>query len=353
MNFSVQLDNYRQLINQGLEDFFKSAKPKLGERLNANEKAALGYLEEFSLRRAKRLRGALTIFTYEQLAARPNPSIVNAGLALELIQSYLLIIDDVMDQSDLRRGKSSLHKLISDDNKAGDEHLTEMLAVNIALLAAHFAQLTLLEVDEEPDRLNQASKFLHQNVALTAYGQIDDLYNHIKSSPKEAEVIKMYEKKSGYYSFVGPMQVGAALAGQYSIKSAAELSSIGIPAGVGFQVQDDILGLFGDEQTTGKSAADDLREGKLTLLIYYALQLASKKDQMVIKKLLGNKSVSSLDVERLRSIVQKSGALDGARRKAETSIGESKKAILSSTIFSDEAKLFLCNLLDFVIKRNS
>ncbi len=352
--FEQTLKNYRAEIDQALSDFFK--KEANSEILAQTEhgKQAFERLGEFALRPGKRLRGALAMFVYGSLTDKPNPSIINAALALELVQDYLLIIDDVMDRSKKRRGKPTVHELILAKDLAGkDRHLANMLAVNTGLLAAHMAQSVLLKVDEQPQNLINASDVLQRNIAVTAYGQIDDLYNDLNAAADEDQTISLYQRKNSYYSFISPMQLGAALAGRSDALAAAEIADIGLPAGVAFQLQDDILGLFGDEETTGKSSSDDLREGKYTLLILYALKRADAKGAEKIRHALGNQELTAFEAEQVRSIIRDSGALQEVAAKAQQFCTKSKEALISSTVFDEPSKQFLTQLVEFVVNRKA
>lgn len=348
--FTKQLAAYREEIDAALDNFFKSQAASEILARTKHGPQSFEMLRQFALRPGKRLRGALAIFTYESLSGQQNPSIINAALAMELVQDYLLIIDDVMDRSDLRRGQPTIHELIKKE-LGPDEHHANMLAINIGLLASHMAQSVLLEVTESAERLVAASKVLQENIAITAYGQIDDLYNDLQASAGEDEIINLYQRKNSYYSFVSPMLLGAALAGRSDTVSASQIAAIGLPAGVAFQLQDDILGLFGDESVTGKSSSDDLREGKFTLLVMYALEKAGAKDAARIRRALGNPGLTKAEAREVRTIIERCGALEKTRQRAQDFCVRSKEAVTSSTIFDEPNKQFLLQLIEFVVNR--
>lgn len=351
MNQLDALDGYRQRISVAMEQYWATAQPPASLPLmTVPEKQAFSYLKEFSLRPAKRIRGGLTLFAYERLSKKNTPSIINAALAVELVQNYFLIIDDVMDRSETRRGGPSIHQQIRKDSKAS-EHMANMLAVTVGLMASHLAQLILLEVDEKAQNLIEATRILQDNILVTAYGQIDDLYNQLGRGPSEADIIGMYERKNSYYSIINPIAVGAALAGKYDAKTLRQIENIGRPAGVAFQIQDDILGMFGQEGITGKPASDDLREGKLTLLMLYTLERVSSKQAALVRRVLGNQAASASEISEVKDIVRQSGALEAAAQKANYYAGQSKKELASATIFDNQAKEFLSNIIDFLVSR--
>ncbi|HEU5004899.1 MAG TPA: polyprenyl synthetase family protein [Candidatus Saccharimonadales bacterium] len=346
-----QLESYRQRIDNALADFFESDLSAGGLELNDYELKLLGYLKEFTLRPGKRLRGALTLFAYESLAGESSDSIINAAIAQELVQSYLCIIDDVMDRSPERRGKPTVHRLLAAELGKSSEYLASMMAINVGLLGEHLASYILSLIEAEPARLSQASQVLHRNILATVYGQMDDLNNDLKVQATEAQIIHLLEMKVSYYSFISPLQLGAILAGKAEPDFMKEIESIGRPAGVAFQLQDDLLGLFGNPTETGKSAQDDLKEGKFTLLMLYTLERAGHQNAGLVRKALGNQHLSQSEFEEVQAIVENCGARSAVEAKAQEFSTKTKKAITSSS-FDQAAKDFLSDLIDYVTSRN-
>ncbi|MEM0312098.1 MAG: polyprenyl synthetase family protein, partial [Thermoplasmatales archaeon] len=115
------------------------------------------------------------------------------------------------------------------------------------------------------------------------------------------------------YTINGPIKMGATLAGYEDV---GRLDDYGIPLGIAFQIQDDILGMFGDEQQIGKSILSDFLEGKKTHLILYTYQLADSQDADFVRQRLG-KSISIDEFNTVREIIKKSGALDKTKNLAE------------------------------------
>src|SRR4030042_6057598 len=109
-----------------------------------------------------------------------------------------------------------------------------------------------------------------------------------KKKTTEKEVLKMYEYKTAKYTIEGPLHLGAILAGADD-KLLKTFSAYAIPVGIAFQIQDDILGLFGDEKKLGKPVGSDIRQGKFTILAAKAVEKASGKQKKIIKNILGKK----------------------------------------------------------------
>lgn len=349
-NLDSVLQKYRLDIDKAIDDYFSSSKPSLGLTLGKHEQRALDALKEFSLRPGKRIRGSLALFSYDHFSSKQNPSIINLAIALELIQNYLLIIDDVMDRSSSRRGEPSLHKIFESQGVA-NEHIAQMMAINVGLLAQHMASSLLCTVNEDPDDIRLATAIFHKNIAATGYGQFDDLINTQIGVLKESELLRLYELKASYYTFVNPLQTGAILAGRHEPQLMKHIEKIGLPAGVAFQLQDDILGVFGAEEQTGKSNLDDLREGKITLLILYTLERAAEGQKEQVRKALGNKKLTADEHKSVQSIIEESGARGRVEEKAKSYCREAQEQILSSKYFDAQAKDFLLELLNYVVNR--
>ena len=349
-SFVSALEVYRENINAGILNYFEAEASHFEINLDEREQHCFELLKDFCTRPGKRFRGALTLFSYEYFSKnKNNPSSIYAGIAVELVQNYLLIVDDVMDKSLTRRGKPTLHKLLESE-KGLDEHTAGMLAINVGLLAAHMANHCLSLVDEDSQNVKAALAILNKNVGTTVYGQIDDLYNTAIHSD-EPQIMRLYEMKNSYYTFINPLQIGAVLAGQSGQQTLEELAAIGRPAGIAFQLQDDLLGMFGDEEVTGKSSSDDLREGKFTLLILQALNLANAADKNKILKALGNQAVQPDEVQAIKKIIEACGARQAVAAKAEKYSKETKQLLEKSQILDKQAKNFLSSAVEYVTNR--
>jgi geranylgeranyl pyrophosphate synthase len=141
----------------------------------------------------------------------------------------------------------------------------------------------------------------------------------------------MTNYKTAYYTVVAPMQLGALLAGR-SDNLLSNISSFGSPLGIAFQLQDDVLGLFGTQEDIGKPQSSDLQEGKQTLLIKYGLEKTKNKEKAFVKSCLRNKKLSEADLHRLRTILADCGAKDEVRKVALEHQDVAIKAIPSLTM---------------------
>ncbi len=279
------------------------------------------YLSVLS-RGGKRLRGALGMWAYQYAGGSDDILAVHIARALEMVHAYLLVVDDIADEAHLRRGGLSAHKLLesyhSESKWFGKSHIFgQMQAMNAGLAGQHlvFQEIAEFAVNDsiKLEAIRELSAILSQTVA----GQIADINHQVIRDIGEKEVLAMMQRKTAQYSFVSPLQFGVILAGKdWSDYDWMQQWAHNI--GLSFQITDDILGVFGDEKQTGKSNLDDLREGKITLLIVRALDRTSEKEKDQLLSILGKPEIDTSDLEKVQTMLQDSGALSYAQGLAKT-----------------------------------
>jgi len=155
--------------------------------------------------------------------------------------------------------------------------------------------------------------------------------------------------KTAKYTIEGPLHVGLILAGAGK-ELLEKMSEYAIPVGIAFQIQDDILGVFGTEEELGKSVTSDIKEGKQTLLTVAAHRLGSEVQRERLRFLLGNPHVSPTDIEEIKGIMRLSGALTYARSRAKA-LAEDGKAELKRLPISMDIRRILEGLADYIVER--
>jgi geranylgeranyl diphosphate synthase type I len=202
-------------------------------------------------------------------------------------------------------------------------------------------------LDASDAAVRDAMRWLNRDIALTNIGQLDDISQTLSNPPAYEDAMRRYQQKTSYYTFVDPITLGRTLAGETNVRLAAE--SFGIPAGMAFQLSDDILGLYGTPDTTGKSNLDDVREGKYTFLIHYALERANQEQRMRLEEILGNASANEGDLRIVQDIVTETGAYeqaqDDAKRYAEA-------AVEAARVWSNPFQSMLVDIVHFAIERS-
>jgi geranylgeranyl diphosphate synthase type I len=353
----ARLERLRAEINQQLGEYFAALPNGLNIAMSADGRQALERLQEFTMRPAKRIRGALAMLGYEMFGGTRHAAALDLAVVVELMQSYLLIVDDVMDRSVERRGGTTLQLqyYAALQEQFGDKspaHQGDMMALNIGLLAQHLAAGLLNEIDELPARVLRAGQVAQANLIATGLGQMDDLLNQA-GKPTNLEAIRqMYKLKSSYYTFVNPLQTGAALAGA-SESQLRPLKEFGLHAGVAFQLQDDIMGMFGDEQQTGKSPLDDLREGKLTMLMQHALEHAAPAELQIIHASLGNEQVTAAQHAGIRQLLTQLGSRNYVHQQAQQEVVLALQVLHAQPGWEPGAVAFLTELLNYIINRDN
>ncbi|MGC4092334.1 MAG: polyprenyl synthetase family protein [Polyangiaceae bacterium] len=212
--------------------------------------AALG---DLSRRGGKRLRPALLVTGFRAVSSRDLGAAIEAGVALELLQSYFLIHDDWMDGDLVRRGGPSVHALLA--RSLRDEHKGAASAILAGDYAAALALEVLANLRVTANKTAEIlAAFAEMQLSAVAGQQIDLV-------GKARDIEAAYVLKTGSYTVYGPLRLGAILAGG-SARLQARLERLARPLGVGFQLRDDLLSAFGDPKRTGKPLGNDLKAGK-------------------------------------------------------------------------------------------
>jgi len=248
-----------------------------------------------------------------------SEALVDAAASLELLHAFALIHDDVMDDSDTRRGMPAAHRALatrhSERGWAGDG---DRFGLAGAVLAGN---LCLTWTDEvyatsglpAADLARGREVFDRMRTQLMA-GQFLDVVESMRpwEGLPDAERVeragRVIRYKSAKYSVEHPLLLGATTGGLDAAGLDA-LSRYGLDLGRAFQLRDDLLGVFGDPETTGKPAGDDLREGKRTVLLAHALAGSPTGDRGRVESLLGRADLDGPQVDELRGIIEGSGAV--------------------------------------------
>lgn len=339
-----EIESFKRQINGYLKAF-------LGRKvIEAKEITESSYnlakvLEEYTLRGGKRIRACLAIFGF--LCFKEfDPEIVKAAISMELIQSYLLIHDDIMDKDDTRRGGKTVHKIY--EGMENDRHFGESMAILAGNLANAFVAESIIDTNFDTAAKLKAIEKISKMFVKEDYGQVEDIIME-KAGGDSRRILNMYKFKTVPYTAEIPLFVGALLAG--ANENDCKIFELWAEkAGIAFQIQDDILGIFGNEAETGKPNDSDIKEGKNTFLIHKAMEMCSADEKEFLIKCLGNKNASEEDIEKVRTIVKHSGALDFCSSYSKKLVQEAQ-LILADKKFREEGKKYLNYMADFIINR--
>ena len=283
----------------------------------------------------------------------PDRAAVKAVASLEFLHACALIHDDVMDGSDTRRGNPSIHRRFESMHRqaglSGDSaKYGEASAILLGDLALIWADLILHRSGVGSDRLLSVLPIYDELRVELMAGQYLDVHEQSLASVDADRSLKVAKYKSGKYSIERPLHFGARLS-HGSDETLLALSRYGIPIGEAFQLRDDILGVFGDPDETGKPAGDDLREGKRTVLIALAVK---GSDEREIFTALGDPHLDQKRIERLREVIISSGALAQVEEMISDRAEQAHEA-LSSTAIADEAKPLLELMAQMALHRSN
>ncbi len=338
---------YKKEVESELDAYFRW---KLSNNTDDLYLKIVGMIRDYTMRGGKRIRPILINLGHD-LISDHDSRVVKASISIELSQSYFLIQDDIMDQSDIRRGKPSFHMEVLENIFHGDSTMRR-LAENIGIVASDMAESFSHEAiflsGLSSDLAVIADRELTSIFESTGYGQIVDIFSSFIENFGASDLIKLHLLKTARYTIEGPLCMGAMIADpQCNLSS---LRNYGNLLGVAFQVYDDILGMFGDEKTLGKSVKSDVNEGKKTLLILKAMENSSDADKTFIKRCISSGNVSDSDFRRLQDIVRDSGSLKYSQDLV-SKFNKRAKQYLEDVKGREDIKKVLAWMGDYIISR--
>ncbi len=305
----------------------------------------LDHAKEHNLRPAKRLRASLVYWAF-LLNSKFDEKIFKAMAAVEFVHTGLLMHDDFMDRDAVRRGKPTTHVYFA----GGDLHHGESMAVNIGdLVFTHGFRLLL---NTGFAKSGEVTDHMLSSIVKTAYGQAFDVHLEKYSDWNEEDVIALHKAKTAIYTYENPLYIGAILGG--CKKEILEiLSRYSMEAGVAFQLQDDVLGVFGDSEKTGKSDNSDLLQGKRTLLVLKALGRANGEQKADVMAVWGKQSAEKYEVEKAKLAIKETGSL---AYSMEVSVAYAKRAqIIATELYplchNKEAVDYLVGVAQYMVER--
>lgn len=309
------LAQVRESIEAELAHFLSERTSYL-ESISSDLRPVAHSLSSFLLDGGKRLRPLFAYSAFVGAGGVIDKNIIRAISSLELLQACALIHDDLMDGSDTRRGKPSIHRHFETIHHSEQmEGFAERYGMAAAVL---LGDLALVLSDQMLNSAGLDSAQMHSvlpvhdemRVELMA-GQFLDIHEQTQKNTSVERSLTIARYKSGKYTIERPLHIGSSLAitdtkSRKSIDDA--FSAYGLPLGEAFQLRDDLLGVFGDPSVTGKPAGDDLREGKRTVLVAMTLENSSPSATAHFMDTFGSSELSVTDVETLREIITDSGA---------------------------------------------
>jgi len=297
------------LVDAVLERFFRVSQARAA-RIGAPYLALWQTLEK-NTSGGKRLRPRMVMTVYESLGGTDFEAAAHVGAAFELLHTALIVHDDVIDRDFVRRGIPNVSGSYRDLAQTAGVSIStaEHRGLSVAVIAGDLALVgagRLIEHSGTDDLTrSRLLDLLDESVFSSAAGELVDVDFSLSSAvPAVDEVLEMERLKTAVYSFEGTLQAGAVLAhaGEETITA---LGDFGRNVGVAYQIVDDVLGVFGDEATTGKTIVGDLREGKRTVLISYA---SRQPEWDSVARLVGKPDLSDREAAMVKAMLERSGA---------------------------------------------
>jgi geranylgeranyl diphosphate synthase type II len=272
-------------------------------------------MRDYPSRTAKGMRPFLCVVSCRAMGGTEDDCLLTAA-AIELFQNWILIHDDVEDESELRRGEPTLHR------KYGAP-----LAIN-AGDALHAKTWGVLAKNEErlgPERTLKVMNEFSKMVDETTEGQHMELIwvREKRWDLDESDYYEMCTRKTSWYTIASPCRLGAIIAGA-SNSDLDKLLDFGMKLGVGFQIQDDALNLVGDQSKYGKAKSDDILEGKRTIMLLKLLEVAKVTEKAKIIAIMNKprKRKTPADVRYVLSLMKRYDTIGYARKRAKELLGE-------------------------------
>lgn len=285
----------------------------------------------------KRLRAQLVLAAHDAHQGTAPLAAAGIAAAVELFQTAALIHDDVLDAAHTRRGRPTIHRELAHHHAehewSGDsQHFGvsgAILAGDLALMASYRALAR--GVQDLPRPCADTVSSLYADMAdLCTAGQYLDM--RLAAEPidviadRHDQILAMMRSKTASYTAEFPLALGAASAGA-SPDAISAMRAIGVPLGIAFQLRDDILGLIGSPEITGKPSGDDVREGKRTLLVAHAWLTGDTAARKAIRAAMGSNAASSQHVQQAVEAIAATGAVDAVELRIAASVAEARAAL--------------------------
>ena len=287
----------------------------------------------------KMLRPALSLITAEAVGGQKENAL-KAGSAIELIHTFSLIHDDIMDDDDMRRGMPSVHKVWGED---------------VAILAGDTLFSKAFEIIINSDKeltshaqINNALAAVADACVKICEGQALDMGFENRFDVTEDEYMEMIFKKTGAL-IAAATKVGAIMGGA-SDEVIDAMYEYGRLIGLAFQIQDDYLDLASDEETLGKPIGSDIGKGKMTIIAINGLSSAGEDSEKLLE-ILKDENNSQEDIDLAIEILTKCGAIEYARNLAQDSVNQAKEVL--EILPDSSSKQVLSDIADFVLERHS
>lgn len=299
---------------------------------------------DFTMRGGKRIRSALLYYCYQGFSDSDGLITLPLGIACELMQSLMLIHDDIMDEGIIRRGGKTMHCEFS--NIVNDSHYGKSMAILVGNIAG-FMGINVIGQLETDDKIKLQLMQLYVKTCIeVGYGQALDILPLSKDNLSEETIYDIYGYKTASYTTIFPL-LSAALLAKQEEDVFIIIKKLGKSIGILFQIRDDILGIFADPSTSDKTVTSDFKQGKKTLLIYKALQAATPEQRNYLIKAYGNPTIKFEEISEIQNIIRGTGSLEHSIDIMGKYADQARK-LIGPLNLKNEAKIFILQLIDWL-----
>ena len=332
VDFDTLLKQVRREVEARLAAIFERELVD-ADRLGPDVIALVDSLRDLTMRGGKRFRPALLLAAYRAVDdGAPESIALDAGAALELLQTYLLVHDDWMDRDDVRRGGPAVHALLA--HHFGSRTMGDASALLAGDYASAMALEALASLKTNGERVARATQLFAQIQQDAIRGQQIDMVGR----PQNIEM--MHDLKTGSYTVRGPMLMGAILAGAEP-STLERLVRFARPLGVAFQLRDDLLGAFGHPKETGKPFGSDIRSGKKTAIADEALSRVGVSDRHVLSETLGRRDATDEEIKTVVALYERCGARAAVERRLSQLVKKATAALTGGELSKRGTALLL------------
>lgn len=294
--------------------------------------------------RGKMVRGSLAVETSQTFGSNNPEGAYRAAASIELLHSGILIIDDIIDRDEKRRGLPSMHVLMQQEFLSNSEQPNvtgEDIAMAVGLTATYIGFSVLDGI------ASGLTEMVARAFALTGLAEVQELLISVRTGFEKEQILKVYELKTGIYSICMPVKVGLFLANRKDLFDVAEKG--GIYAGIAFQIKDDLIEIESSEEVTGKPIFSDFRAGRKNYPLSLAYDLATETEKKRIEAIFRRGGVkNSKEIDFLLGLFEKYGIVS----RLEDKIKELSDLALRAVSSEPGLERIFKELIDFNLYRN-
>ncbi len=341
----MDVSAFRQRIDQSLRGFLNQKQalfsayttdPLITEWLHEGERLVFAG--------GKRVRPLMLWLGYRLGGGTDEEAALRAGISLELFHLFALVHDDIMDGGLERHGVPTPHtyvaKRLADLNRRGPlETVARSQGIIVGDLLFSWSLEAFLTAGFAAAQLTEAQRYFFKMSDEVMVGQMLDVDLTTRAESSVEEVTQKMRLKTAGYTFTRPLQIGLALAGGPT-DAFAFAEAFGSALGIAFQIQDDLLDVFGTKEETGKTALSDLREHQHSLLTQWVMDRGTEADRKALANIWGQAEPSAEGLEAIKAVFVRTGAFAFALEQCREQVAEAQTALANMTMSEDLRALF-------------